>query len=116
VTGEDTNSQVPIPVAVWLMDGDTGEPDDPIRLLRAIAHINGGDLEFACRVAEGTDRCSARPWKAVIAAPVTCKAAEVVVRWIEAEGGHASIDDGYYEDDDYVSVWAKAASVEEVSA
>jgi hypothetical protein len=78
------------PVAVWLMDGDWGEPDDPIRLLRAITHLSGGDFEFACRVADGTDLASARPWKACIAGPVSHEAAAVIVRWIEAEGWSSS--------------------------
>lgn len=90
------------PVAVCLMN-DHGGPFDEIRLLRAVAHLNDGDFEFACRVAEGTDERSSRPWKAYIAGPVSVDAAEVIVRWIVAEGGVAVIDDGYYEDDDLES-------------
>jgi hypothetical protein len=98
-------------VAVWLMDGDREDIEDEVRLLRVVAHIAGGDFEFAYRVADGTDEKSARPWEAVIAGPVSYAAAEVIVRWVHAEGGHAIIDEGYYDDDSERSGMSKTSFV-----
>lgn len=84
-------------VAVWLMC-DSDPPENEAEVMHALACITG-DWFTAYGLVSGRHETSARPWKGVVAAPVSRDAAEVIVKWLSSVGAHAVIDHGYFEDE-----------------
>jgi hypothetical protein len=88
--------------AVWL-DCAGDPPENEAEVMHALACITGDWFTAYCLIS-GRDESSIRPWKGVVAAPVTRDAAKVIVDWLAFVGARAFIDDGHFGENDQAEV------------